>query len=260
MERMTLRAQKDTDPTEQAKTIVRIAQENGVTLRVIGGLAIRLHCHGPHSQHVRDYQDIDVFGFREEVDGIRAVFEKMHYLPNRKYNMLYGATRLQFIHGESQNSVDVFLDKFIMDHTIDFRPRLRLDDLTIPITDLLLTKLQIEKLNEKDVKDIIAIVEDHELGYVNDHETLNLEYMTQLCSRDWGLHKTVTDNIRKIGTTTKTLGIAMPTYSGLSATLRGRDLLNRTQVLKEAAPWAPISRWRAVRVCPLSRTQSTKRT
>jgi hypothetical protein len=207
MERMTLRAQKDTDPTEQAKTIVRIAQENGVTLRVIGGLAIRLHCHGPHSQHVRDYQDIDVFGFREEVDGLRAVFEKMHYLPNRKYNMLYGATRLQFIHEESQKSVDVFLDKFIMDHTIDFRPRLRLDDLTIPITDLLLTKLQIEKLNEKDVKDIIAIVEDHELGYVNDHETLNLEYMTQLCSRDWGLHKTVTDNIRKIGTTTKTLGI-----------------------------------------------------
>jgi len=59
--------------------------------------------------------------------------------------------------------VDVFLDKFRMEQSLDFRQRLRLDDVTIPITDLLLTKLQIVELNEKDLKDIVAILEDHEL-------------------------------------------------------------------------------------------------
>lgn len=200
-------APKDIDPTEEAKTMVKVAQEKGVTLRVIGGVAIRLHCHGQHSKHLREYHDIDVFGFRKESEGIRLVFEKMLYVPNMKYNMLYGRTRLQFIHMETQKSVDVLLDKFRMDHTIDFRSSLGLDDLTIPITDLLLTKLQIVKLNEKDVKDIVAILEDHELGYFNDHETLNIAYVAQLCSRDWGLHKTVTDNIRKIDNVTGMLGI-----------------------------------------------------
>jgi hypothetical protein len=75
----------DIDPTEEAKTIVKVAQEKGVTLRVIGGVAIRLHCHGQHSKHLREYDDIDVFGFRKESEGIRSFFEKMLYVPNMRY-------------------------------------------------------------------------------------------------------------------------------------------------------------------------------
>jgi len=48
--------------------------------------------------------------------------------------------------------IDIFLDKFRMDHTLDFRKRLKLDNLTIPVTDLLLTKLQIVRIAEKDLK------------------------------------------------------------------------------------------------------------
>ena len=85
-----------------------------------------------------------------------------------------------------------------MEHTLDFRQRLRLDDLTIPITDLLLTKLQNEELEEKDVKDIVAILEDHGLGRSDDRETINLDYLADLCSKDWGLYKTITESIEKI--------------------------------------------------------------
>jgi hypothetical protein len=198
---------KDWDAAEEAKTIVTVAQEKGVTLRVIGGVAIRLHCHGQHSKHLRDYNDIDLFGLERESEGISSVFEEMLYAPNIKYNMLYGKTRLQFMHRETQKSVDVLLDKFRMDHTIDFRPDIGLDNLTIPITDLLLTKLQIVKLNEKDVKDIVAILEDHGLGHSNDLETLNLAHMAQVCARDWGLHKTITDNISRMDNLTRILGI-----------------------------------------------------
>ena len=116
-----------------------------------------------------------------------------------EFNSLYGATRLQFISSERVKNVDVFLDKFRMQHTLDFRQRIRLDDLTIPITDLLLTKLQIEgRIEVKDVKDIVAILEDHDLGHSDDKETLNVDYMADLCSREWGLYKTVTGTLQKI--------------------------------------------------------------
>ena len=127
-----------------------------------------------------------------------SVFQKLGYSPNKEYNFLYGDTRLQFIHIESRKNVDVFLDKFRMGHTLDFRQRLRLDDMTIPITDLLLTKLQVVKFEEKDAKDIVAILEDHELGHKDDRETLNLDYVAELCSQDWGLCKTITVNLARM--------------------------------------------------------------
>lgn len=187
------------DAAEEAERIVRTAEKHGVTLRLIGGLAIRFHCHGPHSTHLREYHDIDVFGLGRERDGLFSVFEQLGYSPNKMFNALYGATRLQFLSSRDQKDVDVYLDKFIMEHTLDFRQRLRLDDLTIPITDLALTKLQNEELEEKDAKDIVAILEDHCLGHGDDRETINLDYIADLCSQDWGLYKTIMESIEKIG-------------------------------------------------------------
>jgi hypothetical protein len=185
------------DSLEEAERIVRSAEDDGVTLRLIGGLAIRFHCHGLHSAHLREYHDIDVFGLGKQRGGILSVFEKLGYSPNKEFNLLYGSTRLQFIKREHQKNVDVFLDKFEMEHILDFRERLRLDNLTVPISDLLLTKLQNVKLEDKDAKDIVAILEDHELGHSDDRETINLDYLADLCSRNWGLHKTIMDSLDK---------------------------------------------------------------
>ena len=71
-----------------------------------------------------------------------------------------------------------------MHHTLDFRKRLHLDKYTIPISDLLLTKLQIVKLSEKDVIDVIAILEDHEIGNRDNQEILNVEYISELSSKN----------------------------------------------------------------------------
>lgn len=183
---------------EEARRIVRAAEEDGITLRLIGGLAIRFHCHGSHVSHLREYHDIDALGLAKESEAMATAFRRLGYSPNFKYNLLYGGSRLQFVDDATGKNVDVFLDRFAMDHTLDFRQRLRLDDLTIPVTDLLLTKLQMVKLETKDVKDIVAILEDHELGHKDDRETLNTEYMAKLCGSDWGLYKTVSDNLHKM--------------------------------------------------------------
>lgn len=187
------------DPLEEAKRIIAAGEENGVTLRLIGGLAIRLHCHGAHSAHLREYHDIDIFALGREYEGIVSVFEKLEYSPNVEFNAAYGRTRLQFVSSGHVKNVDVVLDKFRMQHSLDFRLRIRLDDSTIPITDLLLTKLQMGgRLEVKDAKDLVAILEDHDLGHSDDKEILNVDYMADLCAREWGLYKTVTGSLQKV--------------------------------------------------------------
>jgi hypothetical protein len=147
---------------------------------------------------LRAYNDIDLFGLSRQSEQISQVFHKLGYSPNAEYNFLYGQTRLQFIDEKGRKSVDVFLDKFRMGHTLDFRRRLSLDDLTIPITDLLLTKLQVVQLSAKDVKDIIAIVEDHAIADSDGSEVLNVHRIAHQSSKDWGLYKTITQNLEKV--------------------------------------------------------------
>jgi peroxiredoxin (alkyl hydroperoxide reductase subunit C) len=189
-----------TDTIEEAKRIIGEAEKDGVTIRLIGGLAIRLHCHGKHSAHLREYHDIDLFGLMEQREEIGSVFAKLGYSPNLSFNMnSVLLKRLQFVSSQNAKSVDVFLDQFRMQHTLDFKQRIKLDDLTIPVTDLLLTKLQMEgRVETRDEKDIVAVLEDHDLGLEDGKEMLNVKYLADLCSRDWGLFRTVTGNLQKI--------------------------------------------------------------
>jgi peroxiredoxin (alkyl hydroperoxide reductase subunit C) len=189
-----------TDPLEEAKRIIGEAEKGEVTLRLIGGLAIRLHCHGKHSGHLREYHDIDLFGLAEQRKEIELVFVRLGYSFNLLFNMnSVWLERLQFVSGQNAKRVDVFLDQFSMEHTLDFKRRIRLDDLTIPVTDLLLTKLQMEgRIEARDEKDIVAVLEDHDLGLEDSKEMLNVKYLADLCSRDWGLFRTVTGSLQKI--------------------------------------------------------------
>ena len=183
----------------EAEKIIDVAQKKGATLRLIGGMAVRFHCHGPHSTHLRFYHDVDMFGLTKQLKAIYSVLDEFGYAPNVLYNTKTGGTRLQFVRKTNGEHIDIFLDKFRMDHTLDFRKRLQLDSVTIPVTDLLLTKLQIVRITDKDVRDVIAILEDHEVISENSKEVLELNYLSKLCSGDWGLEKTVLDNIDKIG-------------------------------------------------------------
>ena len=182
---------------EVAIAIVKAAKEHGVTLRLMGGLAVAFHCHLTHAEHMRSYHDIDLFGLSKESEGIQLVFRKLGYSSDKEFNGLHGDERLRFRDNENRD-VDVFLDKFKMEHIIDFRARLHLDNFTIPLTDLFLTKVQNVKLAAKDVADIISLLEDHTIGYNDDQEVVNLRYIGELCADDWGLWRSVTGNLSKV--------------------------------------------------------------
>jgi hypothetical protein len=92
---------------------------------------------------------------------------------------------------------DVFLDKLEFCHDIVFLERLEVDSPTVPLAELLLEKMQIVNLNEKDVIDSVMLLREHQVGD-SDAETINSTRIANLTAHDWGLWKTVTTNLTRM--------------------------------------------------------------
>jgi hypothetical protein len=188
--------------SDEAKRILDEAKERGIVLRLFGGVAVRYHCpSATHRSLQRSYPDLDFFGRGKQGREIRKLFLDLGYEPNQRFNALHGTTRLIFEDSKNLRVVDIFLDVFRMCHTLHFRDRLTLDDYTIPISDLLLTKLQVVEINEKDIKDLIAILKDHDVVEKidsGDREVIDVGYVSTLCADNWGLCKTISLTLKKL--------------------------------------------------------------
>ncbi len=188
--------------SDEAKRILDEARNRGIILRLFGGVAVKYHCpSATHRSLQRSYPDLDFFGRGKQGREIRKLFLDLGYEPNQRFNALHGATRLIFEDAKNQRVVDLFLDVFRMCHTFHFGDRLRLDDNTITISDLLLTKLQVVEINEKDIRDLIAILKDHDVvdhAASGDNEVIDAGYVSSLCADDWGLCKTISLTLRKL--------------------------------------------------------------
>ncbi len=183
----------ESDILREANRLISTAADNGITLRLLGGTAIGFRCPSAKRPSVsRKYPDIDLVGYRKESRKIRELFTKLGYSPNEIFNALRSATRLMFFDLPNKRRVDLFLDYFEMCHKIDLRDRLTLDPLTLTMADLLATKLQIFKTNEKDFKDITAMLLDHEVADSDKPVAINGKRLAELCSKDWGMYKTFT--------------------------------------------------------------------
>jgi len=182
----------EADVLKEADRIITTAANDGITLRLLGGTAIGFRCPSAKRPAVsRKYPDIDLVGYKKQGRQVRALFEKkLGYSPHETFNALRGASRLMYFDLPNKRRVDIFLDIFDMCHKIDLRDRLTLDPLTLTMADLLATKLQIFKTNEKDFKDITAMLLDHPVSDHDDHDSINGKRIAALCASDWGIYKT----------------------------------------------------------------------
>src|SRR4029450_517652 len=92
------------------------------------------------------------------------LFKAGGYEPHVAFNALHGGDRLLFFDNDHDRQVDVFVGVFSMCHKIPLDGRIEVDPVSIPLAELLLTKLQVVELNEKDVRDALALLHDHEVG------------------------------------------------------------------------------------------------
>jgi hypothetical protein len=188
-----------TELTEGGLALVAAADDAGVPARLLGGVAIALHCPSAGLEsYARVVEDIDVViekGGRRQLDGVAAA---CGFAPDVEFNNLHGRER-RIYYSDHYGKLDVFVGTFDMCHPIEFEGRLALDHPTIALVDLFLTKAQIVELNRKDVLDLLVLLADHPVGS-GDDETINAGYVADLCARDWGIWRTVTGTLDSIAT------------------------------------------------------------
>jgi hypothetical protein len=183
------------DVVAEGRRVLGRAADEGVTLRLLGGVAIALRAPGqPPEPLRRAYQDLDFATTRKSSKACAAFLRGVGYEPHVAFNALHGAERLLFFDLRHERQADVFVGRFRMSHEIPLEERLALEPLTVPLAELLLTKLQIAELNEKDVRDSIAILHGHPVAEA-DGDSVNAARIAELLSDDWGLWRTFTGNL-----------------------------------------------------------------
>ena len=184
----------------ELKRIIAASDEAGILLRVIGSLAFQMHC--PQFGHLqaamgRAYTDIDFAAYSKQTKQIQAMMAGLGYVENREVFISSEGDRAIYDKSDIGLHVDVFYEKLDFCHAIYWAGRLEVDSPTIPLTELLLEKMQIVQINEKDVIDTIMLLLEHPLGD-EDRETINIKLAATLCANDWGLWRTTTMNLDKV--------------------------------------------------------------
>jgi hypothetical protein len=193
------RSERDKFESE-LKRIIKASDNAGILLRVIGSLAFQIHCsqYGYLQQAMgRAYTDIDFGAYRKQTKEIKELMAGLGYMENREVFIVSEGERSIFDRPEVGLHVDVFYEKLDFCHAIYWAGRLEVDAPTIPLAELLLEKMQIVQINEKDIIDTIMLLLEHPLGD-NDQETINIKRIAELCSADWGLWRTTTMNLDKV--------------------------------------------------------------
>ena len=193
------------NPLDEARRIVEKARQNGVVLRMLGGLAVKYYCpSASHRSLNRECADMDLIAVKG--NKVKETFTDLGYVADEFFNMTQGDARLLFLDSK-ERKVEIFLGIFDMCHKFDFRNRLTIDDFAISISDLLMTKLQVVELTEKDIKDISAMLLDHEIGHTDEGKSINAKYIADICSKKWGVYKTFTDTLKSILTQLEKYGL-----------------------------------------------------
>jgi len=178
--------------------IIESAKNKGIELRLMGACAVKIHCPKFRKFHEevmdRKATDLDFIAPSKHRNRIKELLEE---LGCSAMKTMIPFERRAIFKDKNGVKIDIFFDKLEMCHVINFKNRFEIDYPTISLADLILEKTQIVKITEKDVKDVIVILREHEVGN-SENETINSNYIAELLSKDWGFYYTVTTNLNLV--------------------------------------------------------------
>jgi hypothetical protein len=184
---------------EEALKVVAAADEAGRVVRLAGSAAVLAHAPSAEALYERagrQVHDIDlVTTSKVKTQQIERLLRPLGFEPFSHHNVWHGETRQMFDRADGIH-VDVFRDDLNFCHPISLRRRLETDHPTIPLPELLLAKLQIVELTEKDRQDVAALLLDHPLGESRDE--VDGSFLSRTLAGDWGFWFTATTNLRNV--------------------------------------------------------------
>jgi hypothetical protein len=192
------------DPLDEALRIVEVADARGLTLRLMGGMAIRAHAPRWPARTRRTEVDLDFATTSRDRAAVYKLLEQEGYTPDKQQNALFGQKQAYFVDVARKRPVDVLVDNLEMCHRIEFGQRLAMSRPTLPLAELLLSKLQVVKINRKDVLDALILLAEHPLAQDDGVDALhgpgsiNVPRIVAITSNDWGWWRTVTRNLDKL--------------------------------------------------------------
>jgi hypothetical protein len=196
---------------EAATQIIDLAESKGIRLRLLGGLAFKRLCSSANDPHYfRENKDIDLMGRREDSKKIMRTLETLGYKPREVFNKLNMGQRLIYYDLGNKRRVDIFLDEFVMCHKFNFKESILADTYTLPITQLVMTKLQVVEMTDKEYLDLIAAFRDFPI--TDSAEGIRGNEIAEICARDWGMYTTFR----------KSLGALLARAESLNSEERGK--------------------------------------
>jgi len=232
---------KPDDFLTETRWLIDEAHKEGIILRVMGPIA--LHFHFPEYVGLyrqmerlgdRVFTDIDFASYGKYRGKIVPFFQTHGYELEKRAAMLSGNTRHIYFGGRVP-MIDVFFDQLAYNHPIDYRGRLEIHPYCVSLTDLLLQKLQIVQINDKDLKDamlllLAATVGELEVGKINHR------YLAKLMSDDWGFYYTSTMNLAKVKMAVDQVSVLTGQHRGL---IRERidDIVRHIENVHKSGKW-----------------------
>ncbi len=180
----------------EGRRVLGAAREAGLTVRLLGGVAVHVRSRGLPAALTREYKDLDFATAKKSAGDLQKLLRELGYEPHVGFNAMMGRERLLFHDTSNERQVDVFVSSFRMCHEIPLEKRLTVDEDPVPLAELLLTKLQIVELTEKDVRDTVALLLEHDVTI--DDTGVNSWHISALCAEDWGLWRTITRNLETL--------------------------------------------------------------
>jgi hypothetical protein len=195
-----------TDLVAEGRTLIERGNDRGVSVRMLGGIAIAMRCPSASvAPFARDYSDLDAVIPSRDRKQIDVVAGEAGMAPDKSFNAVNGKHRRIYKRDDGLK-LDVFIEEFAMCHEVPLEAdRIVLDEGTVPLAELLLTKAQIVELNRKDAHDLFVLFFDHDLS--DNDRGISVTRINELCGRDWGLWRTVTGTLEALEDATATIEV-----------------------------------------------------
>ena len=149
------------DPLAESMRIVDLADQRGLQVRLMGGMGIRAHAPDWPARTRRVEVDLDFATRGKDRGAFYELLEAEGYTPDKRHNALFGGKQAYFVDVPRRRPVDVLVDSLEMCHRFEFGDRLAVSKPTLPLAELLLSKLQVVKINKKDVLDALVRALSH---------------------------------------------------------------------------------------------------